>query len=382
MAAPNAYTQGIDEVIHVDSESTYGETPTAVPTDGTTAIDHLPGGFSAQTSPLGNTIRADRKSTRSALEHILGKRAGTWSVRKYLMPSGTTAVPDDDLLWTAGLGTSASRLYTFKKNITQSLRLWQFAGNFSRCIIGAVVDRISIEFPDSEPPVVTFSGVCKDIIYTGAGGLLSGTISTANLVVDTDHGQRIAVGSLITVDEDSVTAHRATAVVGDAVTVTPVLTEEISGGGQFYPQQQLTKTVLGSPIPATENAYTHQAISSGWELIAGTVDIVNNHQLRMRERGQVTPTGFSSNLERSLRAKLLFYHKEAQTEFFKNAIDATQRDLVVTLGSQANKKCVIKLNNWVAEPNDPEVGDGDVFVEASGQCIGTAEAEGQVEYTT
>ena len=386
MAAPNAYTQGIDEVIAVENEGTFGEIPTAVPVDGSAAVDHLPGGFSALISPLGNFVRADRKATRSALEWVLGKRAGTWSLRKYVLPSGSTAAPDDDLLWEAGLGTKSSRLYTLKKQITQSLRLWQFAGNFSRCVIGAIVDRILVEAPDSEPPVVSFSGLCKDVIYTGSGTVTSGTIGASTLTLGTGHGRRLSVGSLIRVDDGAPTSaddYRVTAIAGDVVTVTPVLTQTYSAD-VFYPQQQLTKTVAGSPIPATENAFTHEAVSTDWELIAATWELLNNFVLRDRQRGQATPTGFASNVERTLRASLTLYSKTPQTELFQAALQAVQRDLVITLGATTNKKCVLTGTNWVAEPINEEVGDGDVTLTVAGRCTGSSagENEGQVEFTT
>lgn len=99
----NDYAQGYREVIFWVPEVSYG---VPVHPSATHAMQFLTASVNVAHERVN---RADKTSTRSYIERITHRKAGTWSVNLYVLPSGSNTVPPDvhDALQ-RGVGTQVS----------------------------------------------------------------------------------------------------------------------------------------------------------------------------------------------------------------------------------------------------------------------------------
>jgi len=375
MALPSTYQRGIDEKVFVEVESTYGAVSTAIPAI-TAAIRHMAPAVIQIGDP--KILRGDQRNTRSVSEYYTGKVSpGPWSLRSQVLPVDASTAPDvGDLIEAHMGGVAATNNYSLTETLTKTLRVWAFRGNESLQAVGAYVDQMVLDAPDNDSPFFEFSGPAARVVRTGRGGIASGTSGTDQLVLDSGHGARFEVGSLVKLrDAADATevSHRITAIVTDTLTVTPNLTKTYDTTDDIYPDEPASLTLAGLPIPASRNSFTIGGSAVDIELVSFRLTSQNQGRLRTMERGKTYATGFEVGTDRDVRVEVALYGRQAVTQILEKARAATSMALVCTLGDTAGAKLVVTVSKWVPDvPSINEAERGDQIHRFTGRAMASS----------
>lgn len=228
--------------------------------------------------------RMDARSSRSVLERITGKQEVTWSVEKYILPSGSAGTaPDDGDIWKNLLGVetvnaSTSVVYTpsASQSALGSLSLVRhFNDVVMEALAGAVCESASVKLSGGDEPKVTFEGFAAKHIHTGystTSGALSGGESSISIqsadVYNFENGSVIQVGTS--------TNHEVTSGGG---TSTLTLGTTISGAqssGVAVAPYVPSETTAGSPIAGVLGSLTVDG--TALLISSAEVNIKNNHK--------------------------------------------------------------------------------------------------------
>lgn len=300
--------------------------------------------------------RMDNKQTRSLLEQITGKTTASWSLDKYLLPSGTGGTPpDDDLLWTAVMGAGAAGVYTLTNSQTVDiLRLdRELSGVMGQVAFGSIVDEMTLTVTGGDDAKLKFGGPCVARVHTGTS-TLNGDVTTAEIIVQSADAQNFDVGSLISVGSTDnlmiIGADRATATFTVDTTVTEL-------DGSVVKPYVPTETTAG--VPLTSLSGFLKLDGTNMPITGFDVTVKNNHKPIMDEAFQdlmsdviVQDRMVTGNF--TVRAR-----KDLIVEIGNRAAFAT-RDISVRIGQTAGSILTIDFDYaeiGFAPEEVPEVGE-------------------------
>jgi hypothetical protein len=319
----------------------------------------------------------EKGSTRSIINRITGRKNASWSVDKYILPSGAAGTaPDDTDLWEALFGTKAvvsetSVTYSLAKEPSKSLSLHRFVGHFHEAICGAVPSKGSIKFGGGDEPKVTFSGEGKDHYMNGSSTLASDATATADIVVT--EPRQFAIGMKVKVGDDDNTGAGFTITDidydTDTLTLNASVTDEDSGAAVV--PLPVTETTAGNVIPVVIGSVT---MDSGTVCLTGcSFDIDQKVKLRNDEFGYSSARGYRHPDYREVTCSLDLYFEKAAAKWVNDAKRFTAQDIAVVLGETSGSLVHIDANQVEFEIPKVEVPDADeATITISGKCMGSS----------
>jgi hypothetical protein len=267
---------------YAKAETTYG---TFVQPAGTDAIKLV--------SPADFTFQYERKNqeyqsaSRSRISRLTGKRTGSWSIEKYLLPSGTAGTaPDDGPLWKSLCGVetvtpATSVVYTLSalQTTLYPLSLVRTCdGLIMEGLSGCPVESMTLKVSGGSEPRVSFAGPASDLGYAGYSTLASTASNLAtSIVVATADISQFANGGIVKVgsSDASGAGHLITAGGGtNTLTISPGLTGE-QASGQVVAAFAPTQTTAGTPATGLLGSLTIDA-GSAMKLTGFEITVKNN----------------------------------------------------------------------------------------------------------
>lgn len=333
--------------------------------------------------------RTDARSTRSLIERITGKGTISWSMTKYIMPSGTAGTPPDDhLLWYAALGgytNSVSTSDTYSLSASQTLRTLSLTRHLNEvlqeAIWGAWVDSITINVSGGDQPKVTFEGGAMGHAGTGTSTLNGGMSGSTTMVVQTADGRNFEKNSVVKID-DSDNSGAGFAVTVD--TARPSFTVEASvtesSGATVVPFVP-SETVAGSPLSQVLGSITFDGTTV--PITALDFTIANNHKPFTDEAFQQFPNDIIPGFRDVTGNITLRARKDFILELGKRKAFAT-RDIVLILGSTAGAKCTVNVDRAefnFAAADIPEAEEANIKLPFTALASSSGEDETNIVFT-
>ena len=305
--------------------------------------------FTAQLNPEREARNADYRGTRSRGPTVEGRRSAEWSLSGTLYASGTLGTPPDIFeLLTAVMGQEVitggvSVVYNLVKDsetVFNGLSIHHFAEFFSFAVRDAIVNEFSFQIPGTGHIGFECSGQAAEVIKTGSSLVATGqTAGNVNVVVTIGEGVHYSVGSKIKIG--GVGGHVVQTIVGDAMTVDPVVAAAQSIGDIIIPDEP-TGTTTGDAIPITRGQ--HIIDGTAIKIISGNVKIVNNLSLRNKHYGSAVASGFVSGPVREISFETTIDLSKPNFKYFGGAIGLVQRDVQIDLGDVPGNIFQIDMN--------------------------------------
>ena len=218
--------------------------------------------------------RMDSRASRSVLERITGKQEVSWSCETYMLPRGSSSVPNIGPMIECAMGTLSTVTYSLA-NTLPSLQLARvLPGVFREELFGCWVEEMTVTASGADPIKISFSGGACEYALTGTGttgtGATSVTMPTGtNEAFNFMAGSRIAIADLseangtvvagssahnsVTLAESrtfgsskAITPHEPNGSIGTHGNPTSGITGSVSVNGQ-------TLTVTGFDVTLTNN---------------------------------------------------------------------------------------------------------------------------------
>ena len=342
-----------------------------------------------------NRVRDDKTSSRSVLGAVAGRGEGTFTIRAYLLGSGTNIVPPDYLeLFENGMGIEtiggSDVSYTLKNAIFgDTINIHRHVTNFAQIAIGAFVNDIAMEFSGTEEAQVTFSGICADVVHVGAALANEPSPASSNEIdVDAGDGKNFEVGnnalggiySIGVEDDRQLTTIATDTLTFDGVAWTPVDDDVLK---PYAPTATLQTT---SPLFGSDGSFTIAA--GGPQAVAcrtKSVNLNNNAALRADEFGTIIASCIGTNEKRSITADLSFWltsdpavGSASLLKLVHNARNLTALQYQIVTGSAGNRVTVTVPEMLIELPGFTFPNAGDVEVNVTGVGVDSAGAEGEL----
>ncbi len=325
-----------------------------------------------------------KSSSRSLVTRVTGRRSATWSIEKYLMPSGTAGTaPDDADLFEALFGTvvdgASDVVYSLAKEPGIGLSILCQDGHHQEAVCGAVPGKMSIKFGGGEEPKVSFSGEAYDHYLSGSDILASAASATDKIIV-TD-ARQFCVGMKVRVG----TEDNTTGFVIDAI---DYVTNELDLSANVTNQAKdaavipfaLTPTYTGDVMVVTAGTVT---IGGTTIYVTGaTFDVDQKPKLRNDEFGLALPRGLRYPDRREVRVSMDLYFESGAVKWYNDAKRFTAQDICLLIGDTAGKKVQIDANQVefdIPSVKRPESDEATITI--SGICKGTATGEDECTVT-
>jgi hypothetical protein len=347
MGTSQLHALGRNRKFYAVDETTFG---TFVKPTGGDAVKVLSASFDPSQERKN---REDSRATRSHIadDQIDGKKAASWSVEAYLIPSGdatnsTTIVPDIDQLLTKALGTgtatSSPSKMTYTLNSNQdlgSLTLVQhFNETFMEALTGCYVNSMTLSIAGGEEPKLSFEGGSSGTFIptttsstTGAStATVDGSGSGTTVDVQSGEGKNFKVGSVIKVgsDDNGGAGYEVTGISGDQLTVGTSITSytDLDAVVPFAPDE----TVAGQPIAGILGSLTVDG--SSFPITSFEVTVTNNMKAIEDEAYQAGTTDYVPGFRDVTGSLSIRCRRDLAIEIGKRP-DFTNRNVVVTCGS-------------------------------------------------
>jgi len=299
--------------------------------------------------------RSDHRGTRSVGATILGKRSGSYTLSGLYVPSGSLGVaPDIGELIKACMGIETvtggvSVLYSFIKDLETAMKglsMHLFANHFAVSVLGAIVNDLTIKWSGEGEVEFEASGEAADVVRTGSSTVATAqTAGNASVVVASGDGPKYSIGSQVKVDVEG--GRVVTDVVGDTLTVAPVVTAAQTVGQTVVPDEP-AGTTTGDAISGV--SCNLQVDAAAVEMISGQFKMSNKSTLRNNLCGSAVANGFRSPEAREVMAELELYLTKPNFKYAGDAILNNQKDLQIKLGDVPGKRCVIDMNKFEFNP--------------------------------
>lgn len=339
MATP---VYGVDSKGWAKLESTFNTAQTLVATDAIAFID-----LSFEPSKAW-TKSAEHTGSATLQTEIAGLEGGSWSATCYVKPSGTAGTaPDGGLsaLLTAGMGSIDDAGgyvdYNLSAAAPQTLQIAKYAGaGLFEQVTGAWVESVEVSLTGNEPPTFTFSGgfAQYSFCYDGAeiDSVVSTTITLKDSASDGFHNGKIGgVGLRLLCGADG-TARVLNSTDYAAKTLTTAIATT-AGAGDTISVEVPGQTLAGEILGGVDNTLTISAKSVG--VISAKFTVTTGYHGLDREATSARATRVAKGA-REVTGELEFYYLDENAGFIGSGhFDAT-RNIQLTLGSVAGKKCV------------------------------------------
>jgi hypothetical protein len=362
---------GREEIVFATEEATYGTMvlPTADDAMKVLKSDFGPG--------QERKDRQEKGASRSIVDRITGRKSVSWSIDKYLLPSGTAGTaPDDMLLFEALFGDEAivaetSVTYSLLAEPALSLGLFRNVGHFAEAIYGAVPSKFSLKWGGNDEPKVTFSGEAKDHLLCGSD-VLTEDVTASDEIVVTD-ARQFAVGMVVSVGDNDNGGDGFTIDEIDYDTNTLTLSAAVADedtGAAVVPLA-ITPTTSGNVIPVVLGTIT---LGGGSVYITGgSFDIDQKVKLRNDEFGYSSARGYRHPDFREVTCSLDLYFEKAAAKWLNDAKRFTAQAISVVLGDTAGSKVQIDAGQVEFEIPKVEVPDADeATITLTGKCLGSS----------
>jgi hypothetical protein len=372
------YAYGREENVFVKKEVAMG---TYVHPAGTDAIAVL---------SCDMQFKQDRKkasvktSLRSQLTKVTGRKSASWSIEKYLLPSGVAGTaPDDADLWEALFGKATtgagSVAYSLTKEPSIALSILRQYGPHQEAVCGAVPGKASIKFGGGDEPKVTFSGDAVDHLFSGSD-VLTAEVTADDAIVVTDArqfslGMKVKVGT-----EDNTTGFIISAIDYDTNTLTLSTAVEHQLTGAAVVPFGITPVTAGEIL-----AVTAGTVTLGGETIyltGCTVDIDQAPKLRNDEYGQAAPRGLRYPDPRVVKCSMDLYFERGAAKWLNNAKRFGALDASIVMGSVAGKQVQIDLKAIEFDIPSVKIPEKEeCTITLAGQADGTAAGDDEIVVT-
>ncbi len=296
--------------------------------------------------------RNDSRQTRSLLERITRGKTVSWSVEKYLIPSGSPGVPPDDNVLISGamgirtIDPGVSVIYTLLgTQFVQHLTLVRHTPpTFMEAVVGAYVESMTLSFSGGDEPRISFEGVAKDHIHTGTAELDGAMAATATMLVDAVDGFNIYKDSVVQIgsDDNSGAGHK---VIVD--TARPSFTMQFpataSDGDPVVPFTP-TEVTAGSPIAGILGSIDIDFPAGSTELpiTAFEITLTNNNKAVVDQAFQDSLTQIITGF-RAVAGSISLRLGKAEAIQLGGRKTFTTRLLTVESGDTAGQKVLITL---------------------------------------
>lgn len=297
--------------------------------------------------------RIDKRATLGLREHITARKEVSWSIRKYLIPSGTAGTPPDDHIFLLNaFGTyvntpATSDIYTVSSS--QSLRgtmsLVRHVNQvLQQNIIGAYVDKLSLEFSGTAHPMLTYEGGGGTYLETGHS-LLDGALSGAEATITVDNAELFKVNSLIQIgtDDNSGAGYLVTSVneSTEVLGITPNNAGAQSDNTDVFPFVP-AETTAGSPLSGTLGSLDLDANTTiPWTSLS--VELALN-TVAHNDHGHEDSTTDVTFGERRVTGNLALKLRRDHVEHFNKIGNFVARDLEFVSGTVAGQIATLSLN--------------------------------------
>lgn len=352
MGTSQLHALGRNRKFYAVDETTFG---TFVKPTGGDAVKVLSASFDPSQERKN---REDSRATRSHIadDQIDGKKAASWSVEAYLIPSGdatnsTTIVPDINQLLTKALGTgtatSSPSKMTYTLNSNQdlgSLTLVQhFNETFMEALTGCYVNSMTLSIAGGEEPKISFEGGSSGTFIptttsstTGASTATVDGATSSSLSFDVQSGEakNFKVGSVIKVgsDDNGGEGYEVESISGDTITlvdIAPSPYPSFSNLDAVVPFSP-TETVAGQPIAGILGSLTVDG--SSFPITSFEVTVTNNIKAIEDEAYQAGTTDYVPGFRDVTGSLSIRCRRDLAIEIGKRP-DFTNRNVVVTCGS-------------------------------------------------
>lgn len=304
--------------------------------------------------------RMDSRTTRSVLERISGKKSATWSIEKYIIPSGTAGTPPDDhVLWKAGVGGDTGYTNTgstsdeYALASSQTLETLSIVRHLNDIVMesvkGAVVEEIKVVANGGDEPKVNFSGFAMGHVHTGYTTLDGDMVSSDQMTVD-DHAN-IEIDSVVKIDSDDNSGAGYKVTAGTTSPYTLETTLSASDGVAVTPFTP-SETTAGSPINGITGSTVIDTVT--FPILAFELTLKNNIKAVEDEAQQAIANDFIPGFREvtgkiSVRARRDFIIELGKRKSFST------RDVRVTLGAGSGTRLQIDVDYAEFEFEDFEV---------------------------
>lgn len=377
---PN-YAYGREEFVFVKKETVMGTYVAPAATDAIQVIS-----TDIVFTPQRKRVPV-KTSLRQQLVKVNGRKSGTWSIEKYLLPSGTAGTaPDDTDLWEALMGSitdgASDVVYALTKEPGMSLSILRQFGPHQEAICGAVPGKATISWGGEEgsEPKAKFEGVCYDHYLSGTDALAV-AVSAADEIVVVD-ARQFAVGMLIDVGTDDNTG-AGFLIEGIAyATNTLTLNADVASQAEdaVVKPHYLTPTTAGDIMQVINGTVTLGG--SGIYLTGGSVEIDNAPKLRNNEYGLALPRGLRYPDSRIVKVSLDMYFERGALAWYNDAKRYTALDAVILLGDVAGKEVQIDLTDIEFDIPSVKIPEADeATISLTGQADGSATGDDEVVVT-
>lgn len=319
--------------------------------------------------------RADSRATRSVLERITGRKTTSWTLEKYMIPSGTGSTsPDDDILLASVFGKSTAVSSTVEYTLTNDQSGFDIEGTVSpsfslvreasrtvmESLAGCYVESLTISGAGADEPKFAYEGVAKTHIHTGSTGVVS-SVSTDEVTLNSGQGKDYEAGSVVyfttsdgsTVrDNNSSAGFKVSSISGDVLTVESNPTGLQAGDLclPFVPSE----TTAGSPVNGISGSVSITSPATSLILTGFEVTIKNNYKPFGDEAFQSEITDYITNF-REVSGSLTVRARRDQLVELGVRKNFTARDVAVTFGSGSGTTFVLDMDQI-------EIGFGDLSI--------------------
>lgn len=373
---------GREELVFVKQESSYG---TLAYPAGTDAIRVLKCDLS------GAQERADipeKGLTRSQITRVTRRKSASWSIEKYVRPSGTAGTaPDDTDLWealfgtkTVSAGTSVAYSLLREPTANNALSIHRLYGPHSEAVCGAVASKLSLKWGGSDEPKITFSGDAKDHLLSGSD-TLSASVSASDKIIVTD-ARQFAVGMRVKVGTEDNTGAGFTIesinYTTNELDLAASVTSQASGAAVI--PMPLTPVYTGSVIPVIVG--TVKIGTTTIYVTGGSFDVDQKLKLRNDEFGSATARGVRHPERREVTCSFDLYFESGAAKWLNDAKRFTAQDVEVVLGDTAGSKLQIDAAQVEFEIPKVSVPESDeATISLGGKCLGTSSYEDEITMT-
>ena len=330
--------------------------------------------------------RDDKSNTRSVRGTTKGRLGGTWSIRQYLMGSGSPGVePDNELLWEFTFGAagvpvaSTSVTYALANAIFgNSFNVHSHATDVARLATGCFADQALFEFSGVDEAQVTWSGPCGNVLHAGYDTIASGATSAVQTVTKAENfdiGMIVQVGA----QDSSGAGYEIIARDLDAETITLDASITTSTSDVVKPFAPATTTQSVDPVFGTNGSFTITGGPSGMEIRTDSVTLANNGQLRNDGFGQPLATGIGTTDDRDVTLDITAWLTRDLLNLFTDADQQTARQYSIVSGTIAGNILTLAAPQVKLDaPEDTWPNRGDIALQLTGRAVDSAGSEAEL----
>jgi hypothetical protein len=197
--------------------------------------------------------RMDSRASRSVLERITGKQEVSWSCETYMLPRGSSNVPDIGPMIECAMGSVSTVTYSLADTLPSLQMARVLPGVFREELFGAWVEEMTVTASGAEPIKISFSGGACEYALTGNGTSANTESSGGSaLTVGANEAFNFMAGSRITIADEGTAAGVIVAGSTSGTAVTLATNYTWATGKAITPHEPSgTVTVNGQTLTVT-----------------------------------------------------------------------------------------------------------------------------------